>query len=73
MKPVIAERGMRNAHYAVALLLALFTLVPVLQPGADAQLPGVPDDRFAGLQWRFVRIRYHHMFEGSRVAQIRSS
>ncbi len=52
-----------------AILLAAFTLVPVLQPSLDAQLPAAPDDRFAGLQWRFVRIKYHHMFEGGRVAQ----
>ena len=34
----------------------------------DAQLPAVADDRFAGLQWRFVRIKYHYMTEGTRVA-----
>ena len=61
--------AIRNPQWLAAALLALFTLVPVLQPGADAQLPAAPDDRFAGLQWRFVRIKYHHMFEGSRVAQ----
>ena len=27
----------------------------------DAQLPTAPDDRFAGLQWRFVRIQYHYI------------
>ena len=67
--PSNPQSAFRNPHYAIAALLALFILVPVLQPGADAQLPGAPDDRFAGLQWRFVRIKYHHMFEGSRVAQ----
>ena len=54
---------------AAAILLAAFTLVPVLQPNLDAQLPAAPDDRYAGLQWRFVRIKYHHMFENGRVAQ----
>ena len=28
-------------------------------PRVDAQLPAAPDDRYAGLQWRFVRIKYH--------------
>ena len=41
----------------------------MLQPRVDAQLPAAPDDRFAGLQWRFVRIKYHYMTEGTRVAQ----
>ena len=52
-----------------ALLLAVFVLAPVVQPSVDAQLPNAPDDRFAGLQWRFVRIKYHHMFEGRGVQQ----
>jgi hypothetical protein len=52
---------------AVAGLLALFTLIPALQPRLDAQLPSAPDDRFAGLQWRFVRIRYHFITEGTHV------
>ena len=47
-------------HRAVACS-ALFTLVPSLQPTVDAQLPAVADDRFAGLQWRFVRIKYHYV------------
>ena len=46
-----------------ALLLAVFTLMPVLQPSVDAQLPAAADDRYAGLQWRFVRIRYHFTTE----------
>jgi hypothetical protein len=54
---------------AAAVLTALFTLVPVLQPPVDAQLPSAPDDRYAGLQWRFVRIRYHFVNEGTRVPQ----
>jgi hypothetical protein len=48
---------------------ALLTLVPVLQPRVDAQLPDMPDDRFAGLQWRFVRIKYHYVVEGTAVPQ----
>ena len=61
-------RPARRVAIAV-VLLAGFTLVPVLLPRVDAQLPAVADDRYAGLQWRFVRIKYHHMFEGNRVPQ----
>ena len=54
---------------ATAALL-LFTLVPVLPPPVGAQLPSAPDDRYAGLQWRFVRIKYHFVTEGtSRPAE----
>src|SRR3982751_5944906 len=52
-----------------AILFAVFTVVPVLQPAVDAQLPNAADDRYAGLQWRFVRIRYHYTTEGTHVAQ----
>jgi hypothetical protein len=52
-----------------ALLLIVFILVPGLQPSVDAQLPSQPDARFAGLQWRFVRIKYHHAAEGTRIPQ----
>ena len=53
----------------VAALLGLMLLVPSLQPRLDAQLPTAPDDRFAGLQWRFVRIKYHYITEGTHVQQ----
>src|ERR671930_1803058 len=52
--------------FAAALLL---TLVPVVQRPVDAQLPDAPDDRYAGLQWRFVRIKYHFITEGTHVQQ----
>jgi hypothetical protein len=52
-----------------AVLFAVFTLVPVLQPRVDAQLPAAADDRYAGLQWRFVRIRYHFTTEGTHEQQ----
>jgi hypothetical protein len=55
-----------KAALAAALLL---TLVPVLQPRVDAQLPNATDDRFAGLQWRFVRIKYHYHTEGTSIPQ----
>jgi hypothetical protein len=49
---------------------ALLTLLPALQPrDADAQLPAAPDDRYAGLQWRFVRLKYHYITEGTRMQQ----
>jgi hypothetical protein len=54
---------------AVLIIASLLALVPVLQPPVAAQLPAVGDDRFAGLQWRFVRVRYHFTTEGTRMAQ----
>ena len=36
---------------------------------SDLQLPTAADDRFAGLQWRFVRIKYHFTTEGTRQGQ----
>src|SRR5882762_8980553 len=49
----------------MAAVLATFTLAPALQSrlsaGNDvAQLPSAADGRYAGLQWRFVRIKYHY-------------
>src|SRR5258708_18760555 len=46
----------RAAAAAGLLALALGTLFPALH----AQLPGASDSRYAGLQWRFVRIKYHY-------------
>ncbi len=54
---------------SVVAALMVFTLVPVLQPRLDAQLPNAPDDRYAGLQWRFVRIKYHYNMEAIRGQQ----
>src|SRR5213075_3335140 len=51
------------------MVLAVLTLLPPVLPNVDAQLPQAADDRFAGLQWRFVRIRYHYTTEGTHVAQ----
>jgi hypothetical protein len=54
----------------IAVVAALFALIPVLQPRVEADLPAVADNRYAGLQWRFVRIRYHFITEGTHtVAQ----
>jgi hypothetical protein len=49
----------------VMMVGALLTLMPVLQPAAGAQRADPPDDRFAGLQWRFVRVKYHYTTEGT--------
>jgi hypothetical protein len=35
--------------------------------GAQASIAS--DDRYAGLQWRFVRIKYHYVTEGTEVSQ----
>ena len=53
----------------VVAALIVFALIPVLEPVVGAQLPDAPDDRHAGLQWRFVRIRYHYISEGTRAQQ----
>ncbi len=47
----------------------LFTAIPALQPPVGADPPAVSDNRYAGLQWRFVRIRYHYTTEGTRTTQ----
>ena len=60
----------QGSHYIVPVILLLtllFALVPVLQPSLDAQLPATGDERYAGLQWRFVRIKYHFTTEGTRI------
>ena len=51
-----------------ALLAGLFVLVPALQPSLNAQLAPVADNRFAGLQWQFVRIQYHFVIDGTSSA-----
>ncbi len=64
--------GARRALAPCALVAATL-LAPALQPAADAQLSGaapvVADDRFAGLEWRFVRIKYPYITEGTSIAQ----
>ncbi|MBI4484373.1 MAG: DUF4159 domain-containing protein [Acidobacteria bacterium] len=54
---------------AVLIAASLLSVVPVLQPRVDAQLPAISGDRFVGLQWRFVRIKYHYITEGTRQPQ----
>jgi hypothetical protein len=44
-----------------AILAAVFAVVALaFQSDLAAQLQGVADGRYAGLQWRFVRIKYHY-------------
>jgi hypothetical protein len=54
---------------AGAGLVALLTLVPLFLSRVAAQPPSEPDQRYAGLQWRFVRIKYHFVNEGTRIPQ----
>ncbi len=50
-----------RAAFAATLVLALVTLAgPLRISHLLAQIPSIgSDDRFAGLQWRFVRVKYH--------------
>jgi len=61
----------RRVSSLLLLVVAVlaFWLVPALQPPVDAQLPTAADERFAGLQWRFVRIKYHYTVEGTSQGQ----
>jgi hypothetical protein len=60
---------------AAAVVAALVLLLPALQPNAvglgahGGQLPTTPDARDAGLQWRFVRIKYHYDAAALRAQQ----
>lgn len=54
---------------ATLVAAVVLTLAPVLPPSLDAQYSDMPDDRFAGLQWRFVRIKYHYTVEGTSISQ----
>ncbi len=48
---------MSKAAAAAVLLASLVSLAPGT---LSAQLPAATDSRYAGLQWRFVRIKYHY-------------
>ncbi len=54
-------RRLAGAGFAVALVLALVSLAgPMRASPLRAQTSSMEDDgRFAGLQWRFVRVKYH--------------
>jgi hypothetical protein len=54
------------ALVATGLLAALLLVGPGRLSQAIAQVPTLQDDRFAGLQWTFVRIRYSAVTVDSR-------
>ena len=64
MKAIVAA-----AALSVAVGSALFTLAPTGRSGADSAAGSDPGDRYAGLEWRFVRIKYHYVTEGTRAQQ----
>lgn len=59
----------RGPAAALGVALVVFAIAPALQRAVIAQLPAMTDDRLAGLQWRFVRIRYHFTTEGTTQEQ----
>ncbi len=65
----MTRRLLRGPSIAVLAVAVVLAFTPVLQRSAGAQLPSISDDRFAGLQWRFVRIKYHYTTEGTNVPQ----
>jgi hypothetical protein len=52
-----------------AVVAAFLTVEPARLSRALAQVPAFEDGRFAGLQWRFVRIRYHAFTVDNRYRQ----
>lgn len=50
---------MKRFTIAAVSVAALFALAPALVSFARAQLTAGPDERFAGLQWTFARIKYN--------------
>jgi hypothetical protein len=66
-RPAVSMRG-RVFIAGVAAVLAV-TLAPQFGPIADAQIAESAESRLAGLQWRFVRIRYPFVTEGTSIAQ----
>jgi hypothetical protein len=51
-------RGARRVGPALIAGALLWLYVATFSRPAGGQTPAVPDSRFAGLQWQFVRIRY---------------
>jgi hypothetical protein len=67
-----ARVGRAALTVAAPVVLAWLLVVhgnagPASAAGAPSQerAGGAPDDPFAGLQWRFVRIKYHYTIEGT--------
>jgi len=61
-----ATRRRRVALIAAGLVAGLLMIEPTRLSQALAQLPSRQDERFAGLQWTFVRIRYFAFTVDSR-------
>lgn len=59
----------RRSRLLLAACLLASALIPSVPLPAGAQLPTAADDRFAGLHWRFVRIKYHYTTEGTSTQQ----
>ena len=64
------SRGRRGPILAIIASTLLLALTPALLTRVGAQLPSVSDDRFAGLEWRFVRIKYHYSTEGTSASTL---
>jgi len=54
---------------AAAVIAAFVTIAPSTPPIVSAQSRVEPDNRGAGLEWRFVRIKYSYVIEGSLADQ----
>jgi len=61
--------GRRSVVLAAGALAALALLQPAATNDAGAQTPAVQDGRYAGLEWTFVRVRYHFISENSRFGR----
>jgi len=62
-------RETKGRFALMAAALALVMLSPALPSGADSPPSSADGDRYAGLQWRFVRIKYHYLTEGTQAPQ----
>jgi Domain of unknown function (DUF4159) len=58
--------GSRHAGRIAVTVAAVALLVLAGQANESDVVPSTPDDRHAGLQWRFVRIKYHYTIEGTQ-------
>lgn len=55
------RRGGHHRRLQVACALAVATLLAAV--AVDAQIPAMPGDRLAGLQWTFARVKYTASYE----------
>ncbi len=68
--------GLAAAACVLAVALAAAVAIRVAgAPGPQEPMPpepklaqGPPDPRFADIEWRFVRVKYHYRTQGSRFA-----